>query len=190
MILLIDNYDSFTFNLARYCEELGYEVTIKRHDEITLPQIFALEPSHIIISPGPKDPEHAGISLDVIRTFSGKFPILGVCLGHQCIGHVFGASIVRAKKPMHGRVSQICNTGTGIFKNLEKNINVTRYHSLIIDRATLSQALEVTAETLEGEVMAIAHKTLPLVGVQFHPEALLTQGGHQMLQNFLEGDYR
>lgn len=190
MILLIDNYDSFTHNLSRYFQELDQAVVIKRNDAFSVADIWSLDPRYIVISPGPKGPPDAGLSLDVIRAFSGHIPILGVCLGHQCIGHGFGATIKRAPRPMHGKVSPILHRGTGLFKGLRNFLPVMRYHSLVIDQETLPPSFLITAETNEGDIMAIAHKTLPLAGVQFHPESVLTEGGHQLLLNFINGHYR
>lgn len=195
MIVMIDNYDSFTFNLVRYAQELGETVVVYRHDAVTIAEIEALNPDHIMISPGPCSPQEAGISNEVIRHFAGRIPILGICLGHQCIGHVFGRKVIRAIKPIHGKVSYIHHGGTGLFRRLPQPLRVTRYHSLVVSQAehtnlTAGDALDITATTEGGEIMALAHRTLPIVGVQFHPEAVLTEGGHQLLQNFLMGHYR
>ncbi len=190
MILMIDNYDSFTFNIVRYCQELSYQIHIRRNDQITLSDIESLAPQHIIISPGPCSPNEAGISMPVIQNFSGKIPILGVCLGHQCIGQVFGATVEKAPYPMHGKVSDIQHTQKGLFQNLPTPLQVTRYHSLIVGKEKLPSCLEITALTNNDEIMALSHKTMPIVGVQFHPEAILTKGGHQIFRNFLEGKYR
>ena len=188
---MIDNYDSFTFNLVHYFQALGQEVLVKRNDQISLNDIKKLAPKYIVISPGPCDPNSAGISLDIIKHFQGYIPILGVCLGHQCIGQVFGATITKAKKVMHGKTSRIKHSDSSIFKGLNNPLQVTRYHSLIIDAPTLNDDFEVTAWTLDEhnkpmEIMAIQHKTLALVGVQFHPESVLTEQGHQLLDNFLQ----
>lgn len=185
MILLIDNYDSFVFNLARYVAELGYEYQVYRNDAISLEQIMALSPSHIILSPGPCTPNEAGISLPLIRHFQGQFPILGVCLGHQAIAQGCGGKVVRARLPKHGKAEEIRHLNRGLFKNLPNPLTVARYHSLIVERETLPVDLEITAVTEEGEIMAIAHKKYPLFGVQFHPESILTTEGHQLLANFL-----
>lgn len=185
MILMIDNYDSFVYNLSRYFVELGQEIQVHRNDALTLTQIRDLNPTHIVISPGPCSPNEAGISLQVIQELAGKFPILGVCLGHQAIGQAFGGVVKKALKPIHGKTSRITHDGRGLFKGLPHPLTVTRYHSLIVEREILPQELLITAETEEGEIMAFAHKTLPIVGVQFHPEAILTEGGHTLLQNFL-----
>jgi len=188
---MIDNYDSFTFNLVHYFQALGQEVLVKRNDQITLGEITELAPQYIVISPGPCDPNSAGLSLNIIKEFKGLIPILGVCLGHQCIGQVFGAKIKKAAKVMHGKTSLITHHNKDIFTALHNPLTVTRYHSLIIDPTTLSKHFEITAWTLneqgeQDEIMAIAHKTLPLVGVQFHPESILTEQGHQLLDNFLQ----
>lgn len=185
MILMIDNYDSFVYNLVRYVEELGYAICTRRNDQITLDEIRALNPTHILISPGPCSPKEAGISNAVIQTFAETIPILGICLGHQCIGHVFGGTVQRAREPIHGKVHAVYHHQDGIFKDIPTPFNVTRYHSLIVARETLPTCLEVTAETAEGEIMGLRHKVFPLAGVQFHPEAELTQFGHQVLENFL-----
>lgn len=185
MILMIDNYDSFVFNLVRYFEELDQKVLVKRNDKVTIDEIALLNPSHIVISPGPCSPLEAGISNDVIRHFGPTIPILGVCLGHQCIGHVTGGVIKRAIAPVHGKVRPIRHTGKGLFQGLANPMTVTRYHSLIIEDETVPECLTVTARSMEGEIMAVSHKHWPLHGVQFHPEAVLTEGGHQMLLNFL-----
>jgi para-aminobenzoate synthetase component II len=185
MILLVDNYDSFVYNLARYVGELGYERCVKRNDAITLADIMSMQPSHIIISPGPCAPDQAGISLAVIQQFSATIPILGVCLGHQAIGQVYGAQVVRAKTPMHGKMSLITHDGNNIFAGLDNPLPVGRYHSLIVDEEKLSQDIVITARSEDQEVMAICHKAYPLFGVQFHPESVLTQQGHQLIANFL-----
>ena len=185
MILLIDNYDSFTWNLYQYFCELGADVQVKRNDELTLSQIDALKPQKIVISPGPCTPNDAGISLDVIRHYAGRLPILGVCLGHQAIAQAFGATIVRAAKVMHGKTSPIRHTGQGVFQGLTNPLTVTRYHSLLIDPATLPDGFEVTAWSETQEIMGIRHTTWDLEGVQFHPESILSEQGHQLLANFL-----
>ena len=187
MILLIDNYDSFVYNLARYVRELGFPALVRRHDAISLAEISRLAPSHIILSPGPCTPREAGVSTDVVRRFSPTTPILGVCLGHQCIGEAFGGRIVRAARPMHGKVSTITHDGSGIFSGLPSPMHVTRYHSLIIEPESLPDELNVTARTDSGEIMAIQHRTNPTVGVQFHPESALTEYGYRMLAAFLNG---
>jgi aminodeoxychorismate synthase, glutamine amidotransferase subunit (EC 6.3.5.8) len=185
MILLIDNYDSFTWNLYQYFCELGAEVVVRRNDEITLADIDALAPQKIVISPGPCTPSESGISLDVIKQYAGKLPILGVCLGHQAIGQVFGATIVRAAKVMHGKTSPITHDGTGVFSGLNNPLTVTRYHSLVIDPPTLPACFDVTAWSDTHEIMGIRHKEWVLEGVQFHPESILSEQGHQLLANFL-----
>ena len=185
MILLIDNYDSFTWNLYQYFCELGADVRVKRNDELTLSQIDTLKPQKIVISPGPCTPDDAGISLDVIRRYAGRLPMLGVCLGHQAMAQAFGASIVRAAKVMHGKTSLIRHTGQGVFQGLTNPLTVTRYHSLLIDPATLPDCFEVTAWSETQEIMGIRHTTWDLEGVQFHPESILSEQGHQLLANFL-----
>ncbi|EKY5003049.1 aminodeoxychorismate synthase component 2 [Citrobacter amalonaticus] len=185
MILLIDNYDSFTWNLYQYFCELGADVQVKRNDELTLSQIDALQPQKIVISPGPCTPDDAGISLEVIRHYAGRLPILGVCLGHQAMAQAFGATIVRAEKVMHGKTSPIHHTGQGVFQGLTNPLTVTRYHSLVIDPTTLSDCFEVTAWSETQEIMGIRHTMWDLEGVQFHPESILSEQGHQLLANFL-----
>lgn len=185
MILLIDNWDSFVFNLARYFGELGYERRVVRTDAITLHEIETLKPSHIVLSPGPCAPKDAGISLDVIKHFAGRIPILGVCLGHQAIGEAFGGRVVRAKHPMHGKSSMIEHTGEGIFRQLPNPLRVARYHSLIVEPESLPAELRMTAQSEEGEIMALEHQVWPVFGVQFHPESVLTESGHALLQNFI-----
>lgn len=185
MILLIDNYDSFTWNLYQYFCELGAEVLVKRNDDITLAQIDALNPAKIVISPGPCTPDDAGISLEVIRHYAGKVPLLGVCLGHQAIAQAFGARIVRAHKVMHGKTSPITHNGQGVFQGLNNPLTVTRYHSLLIDPDTLPETFEVTARSESGEIMGIRHRQWDLEGVQFHPESILSEQGHALLANFL-----
>ena len=185
MILLIDNYDSFTWNLYQYFCELGAEVLVRRNDELTLEEIAALMPEKIVISPGPCTPNESGISLAVIARYAGQVPLLGVCLGHQAIAQVFGATIVRAAKVMHGKTSPIHHNGRGVFQGLNNPLTVTRYHSLLIDPATLPECFEVTARSESGEIMAIRHREWDLEGVQFHPESILSEQGHQLLANFL-----
>ena len=185
MILLIDNYDSFTWNLYQYFCELGAEVLVRRNDELTLEEIAALLPEKIVISPGPCTPNESGISLAVIARYAGQIPLLGVCLGHQAIAQVFGATIVRAAKVMHGKTSPIHHNGQGVFQGLNNPLTVTRYHSLLIDPAPLPECFEVTARSDSGEIMAIRHREWDLEGVQFHPESILSEQGHQLLANFL-----
>lgn len=185
MILMIDNYDSFTYNLVQYLKCLGEEVLVKRNDSITLQEIRGLNPDMILLSPGPCTPNEAGICQDVVNEFKGEFPILGICLGHQTIGQVFGANIVKAKEPVHGRVYPISHTGEGVFKNLPNPLKVTRYHSLIVEKESLPDCLKITAETKDGEIMGIRHKEYMIEGVQFHPEAILTECGMDVLRNFL-----
>ncbi|PDO87263.1 aminodeoxychorismate synthase component 2 [Kosakonia sacchari] len=186
MILLIDNYDSFTWNLYQYFCELGASVEVRRNDEIALADIAALAPEKIVISPGPCTPDESGVSLAVIRHYAGKLPILGVCLGHQAIAQVFGATIVRAAKVMHGKTSPVTHNGTGVFSGLNNPLTVTRYHSLVIDPPTLPACFEITAWSDSGEIMGIRHLEWELEGVQFHPESILSEQGHQLLKNFLE----
>ncbi|MCX5591281.1 anthranilate synthase component II [Alcaligenes endophyticus] len=185
-VFMLDNYDSFTYNLVQYFGELGTEVIVRRNDQVSIAEIEALNPTHICISPGPKSPSEAGLSLDVIQHFAGKKPILGVCLGHQAIGQAFGGRIIRAQQIMHGKVSPITHSGTDLFSALPSPFQVTRYHSLAIERASLPECLTITAETADGEIMGIRHKTLPIYGVQFHPESILSEHGHALLKNFLE----
>jgi len=185
MILLIDNYDSFTWNLYQYFCELGAEVVVRRNDEITLADIEKLAPQKIVISPGPCTPSESGISLDAIRRYAGKLPILGVCLGHQAIAQAFGATIVRAAKVMHGKTSPVTHAGTGVFTGLNNPLTVTRYHSLVIDPPTLPACFDVTAWSESQEIMGICHREWDLEGVQFHPESILSEQGHQLLANFL-----
>ena len=187
MILLIDNYDSFTYNLAQYFGELGADVRVERNDSVTLEDIERLAPSHLVVSPGPCTPDEAGVSLAAIARFAGRIPLLGVCLGHQAIGQAFGGKVVRAKQVMHGKVSSVRHDGRGVFSGLPEAFTATRYHSLVVDRDRWPDSLEVTATSGDGEVMGLRHRTLPVEGVQFHPEALLTEHGHDMLRNFLEG---
>jgi anthranilate synthase component 2 len=186
MLLMIDNYDSFTYNLVQYFGELGQEVKTFRNDEITLEQITNLRPEFICISPGPCSPREAGISVPVLNHFAGKVPILGVCLGHQSIGAAFGGKVIRAQTIMHGKTSLIDHTGVGIFSNLPNPFTVTRYHSLAIERASLPDCLEITAETKDGEIMGVRHKEFEVEGVQFHPESILSEHGHALLKNFIE----
>ncbi|MGL5290748.1 MAG: anthranilate synthase component II [Vibrionaceae bacterium] len=190
MILLIDNYDSFTHNLYLYFCELGQDVVVKRNDEITLEQISAMAPTHLVISPGPCTPNEAGISLDAIKYFAGKMPILGVCLGHQALASSFGGKVVRAQQAMHGKTSLIKHNGQGLFLKLKDPLQVTRYHSLVVEPVSLPECFTISAwSERDGEfeaIMAIAHKTLPLFGVQFHPESILSEQGHELLANFLQ----
>ena len=186
MLLMIDNYDSFTYNIVQYLGELGEDVRTVRNDEITLEQIEQMAPERICISPGPKAPKDAGISLDILREFKGKLPILGVCLGHQAIGEAFGGKVIRAKQVMHGKTSLIAHTGEGVFKGLPSPFTVIRYHSLAIERASLPDCLEVTAWTDDGEIMGVRHKEYDIEGVQFHPESILSEHGHALFKNFLE----
>ncbi|MEO8386357.1 MAG: aminodeoxychorismate/anthranilate synthase component II [Betaproteobacteria bacterium] len=185
MLLMIDNYDSFTFNLVQYFGELGEDVVVKRNDEISLFDIEKLSPARIVISPGPCTPTEAGISVPTVEKFAGKIPILGVCLGHQSIGQAFGGRVVHAKTLMHGKTSQMTHTGVGVFAELPSPYRITRYHSLVIERETCPNCLEVTAWTDDGEIMGIRHKTLAVEGVQFHPESIMTEHGHALLKNFL-----
>jgi anthranilate synthase component 2 len=185
MLLMIDNYDSFTYNLVQYLGELGEEVSVFRNDQITLEQIEALHPSRIVISPGPCTPSEAGISVSLIQRFAGKLPILGVCLGHQSIGQAFGGKIVHAGQLMHGKTSDIRHSDAGVFHGLPNPLTATRYHSLVIDKKNLPACLEVTAWTDDGEIMGVRHRDLPVEGVQFHPESILTDKGHELLANFL-----
>ena len=184
-LLMIDNYDSFTYNLVQYLGELGQDVHTVRNDAITLDQIERLAPERIVISPGPCTPNEAGISVPLLRHFAGRLPILGVCLGHQAIGAAFGGRIVRARELMHGKTSLIEHTGKGVFQGLPSPFTVIRYHSLAIERASLPDCLEVTATTADGEIMGVRHRELPIEGVQFHPESILTEHGHALLRNFL-----
>ena len=185
MLLVIDNYDSFTYNLVQYFGELGAELLVKRNDEITVDEIRALKPERICISPGPCTPKEAGISNDVIRAFGENTPLLGVCLGHQCMGDVFGGDVIRAPRLMHGKTSPIHHDGKGVFAGLPNPFEATRYHSLIVKRETFPACLEITAETVEQEIMGLRHRELPIHGVQFHPESILTIEGKKLLQNFL-----
>ena len=184
-VLVIDNYDSFVYNLVQYLGELGAEPLVHRHDELTLDEIEALDPDAVLISPGPGRPEDAGLSNDVICHFAGRRPVLGVCLGHQCIGQVYGADVVRAPQIMHGKTSLIRHTGVGVFAGLPSPLEATRYHSLVVDRDSVPAELEVTAWTDDGTVMGLRHRGHPVEGVQFHPESVLTAAGHDLLRNFL-----
>ena len=186
MLLMIDNYDSFTYNLVHYLGELGEEVVVRRNDEIELDEVAALKPERIVISPGPCTPNQAGISVPLIERYAGKIPLLGVCLGHQSIGQAFGGRIVHARELMHGKTSAIRHSGSGVFHALPNPLQATRYHSLVIERDTLPDCLEVTAWTEDGDIMGVRHKTLPVEGVQFHPESILTEHGHALLRNFLQ----
>ena len=187
MLLLIDNYDSFTYNLAQYLGELGAEVNVYRNDAVTVPEIAAWQPTHIVISPGPCTPNEAGVSVAAIRAFAGRIPILGVCLGHQAIGQAFGGRIVRARAVMHGKLSAVTHDARGVFTGLPSPLTATRYHSLAIEKASLPACLEITATSEDGEIMGVRHRELAVEGVQFHPEAILTEHGHALLSNFLEG---
>ena len=187
MVLMIDNYDSFTFNLVQYLAELGAEVRVFRNDELTVDEIEKLAPSQVVLSPGPCTPNEAGITLETIARLAGRVPILGVCLGHQAIGQAFGGKVVRAKQVMHGKTSRIRHDGTGVFAQLTNDFVATRYHSLVVERASLPACLEISAESEDGEIMGLRHRSLAVEGVQFHPEALLTEHGHKMLENFLKG---
>lgn len=186
MLLMIDNYDSFTYNLVQYLGVLGADVRVERNDEIDIPGIEALHPERILVSPGPCSPAEAGVSVDLIRHFAGKLPIFGVCLGHQSLGHAFGAEVVRADRLMHGKTSAIHHDGTNVFRNMPRPFDATRYHSLIVKKDTLPDCLRVTAWTDEDEIMGLAHRDLPVYGVQFHPESVLTHDGMRMMRNFLE----
>ena len=188
MLLVIDNYDSFTFNLVQYFGQLGVEQRVFRNDEITPAEAQKLNPDRILISPGPCSPAEAGVSLDMIGAFAGKKPILGVCLGHQSIGHYFGGRVVRAGRLMHGKTSPILHKATDVFRGMPQGFAATRYHSLLVERASLPACLDVTAETAEGEIMGLRHKELPIWGVQFHPESIATEGGMKLLENFLKLD--
>jgi anthranilate synthase component II len=189
MLLMIDNYDSFTYNLVQYFGDLNEQVVVYRNDAITLNEIETLAPSHIVISPGPCSPTEAGISVATIEHFSGRIPILGVCLGHQSIGQAFGGKIVRAKTVMHGKISWVTHQNEGVFMGIPNPFQATRYHSLVIERETLPQCLEITATTDDGEIMGVRHKSMLVEGVQFHPEAILTEHGHTLLANFLKQKY-
>lgn len=185
MILMIDNYDSFTYNLVQYVGELGEELQVYRNDKITLAEIERLAPDYLMISPGPCTPNEAGISMDAIRHFAGKIPILGVCLGHQSIGQAFGGKVVRAERLMHGKTSEVFHDGKTIFQGIPSPFRAARYHSLLVEEVSLPSVLEVTARTAEGEIMAVRHRNYPIEGVQFHPESIITQHGKQLLRNFL-----
>lgn len=186
MMLVIDNYDSFTYNLVQYLGELGAEMKIIRNDQITIEEISAMKPGRILISPGPCSPNEAGVSCNVIKTFGSHIPIFGVCLGHQCMGQVYGGRVVRAARLMHGKTSPILHHGTSLLKGLPSPFDAIRYHSLLVERESLPPELIITAETAEGEIMGLQHQTLPVHGVQFHPESILTQHGKAILQNFLD----
>lgn len=186
-LLLIDNYDSFTYNLYQYLCELGADVDVVRNDALTVDDVEAMQPDGIVLSPGPGRPEDAGVCIPVIARFVGQVPILGVCLGHQAIGQAFGGKVVRAKQVMHGKVSRVRHDGQGVFRQIENPFVATRYHSLVVERDSLPDCLEVTAQSEDGEIMGLRHRALPVEGVQFHPEALLTDHGHRMLKNFIEG---
>jgi anthranilate synthase component 2 len=187
MLLMIDNYDSFTYNLVQYFGELGEEVKTFRNDEITLEEIAAMAPDRICLSPGPCSPKEAGICIATLQHFAGKIPLLGVCLGHQAIGEAFGGNVIRSKQVMHGKTSSIAHTGVGVFQNIPSPYTVIRYHSLAIERASLPDCLEVTAWTDDGEIMGVRHKEVNVQGVQFHPESILSEHGHLLLKNFLTG---
>ncbi len=186
MLLVIDNYDSFTYNLVQYFGELGVEQSVFRNDKISVEEALALKPDRLMISPGPCSPNEAGVSLEMIEAFAGKIPILGVCLGHQSIGQYFGGDVVRADRLMHGKTSPVFHQNTDLFEGLPNPLECTRYHSLIVDRATLPECLKITAETKEGEIMGFAHETMPIWGVQFHPESIATEKGISLLKNFLK----
>ncbi|WP_438481546.1 anthranilate synthase component II [Oleiharenicola lentus] len=185
MLLVIDNYDSFTFNLVQYFGQLGVEMRVFRNDEITPAEAVKLNPSRVLISPGPCTPSDAGVSIDIIKTFAGKKPVLGVCLGHQSIGQLFGGNVIRAPRQMHGKLSPITHRGTDIFAGLPSPFTATRYHSLVVERSSLPDCLEITAESPDGEIMGLRHKHYAVYGVQFHPESIATEGGMKILQNFL-----
>jgi anthranilate synthase component II len=185
MFLLIDNYDSFTYNLYHYLGELGAEMVVKRNDKLTAAEAVAMSPQGIILSPGPCTPNEAGICLELIKAAAGKIPLLGVCLGHQALGQAFGGKVVRAPAPLHGKLSQVKHRGIGVFQDVPSPLTGTRYHSLIVDRATLPDSLEVTAETADGLIMGLQHRKLPMHGVQFHPESIASEYGHRLLGNFL-----
>ena len=184
-VLVIDNYDSFVYNLVQYLGELGAEPLVHRNDELSVDDLVALAPDAVLVSPGPGTPDDAGVSMEVIRTFAGRVPVLGVCLGHQCIGQLYGGQVVRAPEVMHGKTSQIHHRGVGVFAGLPEPLTATRYHSLIVDRASLPAVLEITAETVDGTIMGLRHRDNGVEGVQFHPESILTSAGHDLLRNFL-----
>ena len=186
MLFMLDNYDSFTFNLVQYFGELGWNVHVERNDAISVADVLALKPSAICISPGPCDPARAGISIDLIKQAAGNIPLLGVCLGHQAIGEAFGGKVVRARQIMHGKTSPVHHQNVGVFEGLPNPLTCIRYHSLAIERSSLPDCLEITAETADGEIMGVRHKTLDVEGVQFHPESILSDRGHDLLQNFLK----
>lgn len=186
MLLMIDNYDSFTYNLVQYFGELGEEVEVFRNDELSIEDIHIMRPDRIVISPGPCTPNEAGVSLSTIKNFKGRIPILGVCLGHQCIAQFFGGKVVRAKKALHGKTSEIRHRNKGVFADLPNPLTATRYHSLIVEESSLPPGLEVTASTDDGEIMGLKHREYDIEGVQFHPEAILTEHGHDLLSNFLQ----
>ena len=185
MLLVIDNYDSFTFNLVQYFGQLGVSMRVFRNDELTPAEAVRLNPSRVLISPGPCTPTDAGVSLDIIKTFAGKIPVFGVCLGHQSIGQLFGGKVIRAPRQMHGKLSPITHTGRGVFRDLPSPFIATRYHSLLVERSSLPDCLEITAESPDGEIMGLQHKQFSVHGVQFHPESIATEGGMRILQNFL-----
>jgi len=185
MLLLIDNYDSFTYNLYQYLAELGAEITVRRNDQVTLDEIEAMRPDAIVISPGPCTPNEAGLSCQIIATFGTRIPTLGVCLGHQAIGQVYGGNVVRAPEPMHGKTTLMYHWGQGVFQNLPMPFEANRYHSLIVERSTLPNELEITAQTADGLIMGLRHRTYPVEGVQFHPESIMTPVGKDLLRNFL-----
>lgn len=186
MLLMIDNYDSFTYNLVQYFGELGEDVRVYRNDEISIQEIEALKPDHICISPGPCSPKEAGISVATLQYFAGKIPMLGVCLGHQAIGEAFGGKIIRAGRVMHGKTDVVHTNRQGVFTGLPESFTITRYHSLVIERSSLPECLQITATTDDGEIMGVRHKKFPIEGVQFHPESILSEYGHELLQNFLK----
>jgi anthranilate synthase component 2 len=187
---MVDNYDSFTYNLVQYFGELGAEMRVVRNDELSVEQALGMRPSHVVLSPGPRTPNEAGITLPLVRRLAGRAPVLGVCLGHQAIGQAFGGRVIRAKRVMHGKVSRVRHDGKGVFRGLPQDFIATRYHSLVIERESLPACLEIVAQSEDGEIMGLRHRELPVEGVQFHPEALLTEHGHAMLQNFMKGEGR
>lgn len=184
MILMIDNYDSFTYNLVQYIESIGPRVEVLRNDKVTFDDIESLNPDIIVLSPGPGRPENAGIILDIVKEYKGKIPILGICLGHQTIGQAFGAQIINALEPVHGKVHEVTHNGKGVFNGIKNPLKVTRYHSLVIEKETIPSCFEITCETIDGEIMGIRHKSYPIEGIQFHPEAILTEMGMELLNNF------